>query len=393
MWHICRQSVRRVMAAVGLSAALSLSAVGAAEATPAPSPHPPRQERSTALQHTADRLVAELGLSRTGGVYLDNGRLVLTRTPATPTRAPTPGAGQDRIDIRRVQYSLSQLDGARSALDHYAKSHSAGQVQSWYVDVRRNQLVVEVPDGHRSKATRALIAAARRSRPGMVHVVTTAGDVHPAAANLYEGDSLDLTNGMECAAGFNARTSAGRWIVLTAGHCLQGNPAAYHRDAAYHSDYVGPTYAGRYPGSDFAAILVDTSRWSPQPAVDMRNGMARAVLGTAAPVVGSQVCQSSASTGWTCGTVQAYNQTVNYGNGNIVGGLVRFNGCVQPGDSGGAVMHGNDAVGLVSGGQFYNTGAQDVCGQRVGEPNVSFYQPIQPALRGLDARLLTYPTK
>lgn len=387
MWHIRRQSVQRIMAAVGVSAALSLSAVGVAQATPTPSPAPPHQNPTTALQHTADRLVAELGLSRTGGVYLDNGRLVLTKTPGS-TRA----AGQDQADIRRVQYSLSQLDGARSALDRYAKSHGAGQAQSWYVDVRRNQLVLEVPGGHRSTATRAFIAAARRSHPGMVRVTKTTGDVHPAASNLYEGDSLELTNGMECATGFNARTSSGRSIVLTAGHCLQGNPDAY-TVAAYHTDYVGSTYGGRYPGSDFGAILVDTSRWSPQPAVDMRNGMARAVIGTAAPVVGSQVCQSSGSTGWTCGVVQAYNQTVNYGNGNIVAGLVRFNGCVQPGDSGGAVMHGNDAVGLVSGGQFYNSGTQDVCGQRVGEPNVSFYQPIRPALRGLDATLLTYPSR
>lgn len=383
MWHIRRRSVQRIIAAVGASLALSLSAVGAAHATPQPSPNPPHQDPAATLQRTAHQLVNELGLSKTGGAYLNDGRLVLTTIPGTPARAPATSAGH-QVSSRTVRYSLIQLDARRSALDHSAQSHGAGQAQSWYVDVRQNKVVVEVPDGHRSPATRRFIAVAKRNGSGMVRVVTTAGDVRPAASNLYEGDSLELTNGLECSAGFNARTSSGNWILLTAGHCLQGDPTAYQ------ASYVGPTYAQRYPGSDFGAILVDTSRWSPQPAVDMRDGMARAVIATASPVVGSRVCQSSAATGWSCGVIQAYDQTVNYGNGEIVGGLVRFSGCVEPGDSGGAVMHGNDAVGLVSGGQFYASGNQDVCGQRVGVQNVSFYQPIQPALRALNASLLTY---
>jgi streptogrisin C len=288
------------------------------------------------------------------------------------------------VQAETVTYSLARLNAAKATLDRYARQHSVGQVRSWYVDVKHNRVVVEVRDGHRSAATRSFLRAVQDHDRGMIRVASTTSRFRPASSYLYEGDTIDLTNGYACSAGFNARTSSGAWILITAGHCLQGSPAAYR------GSYLGPTYGGRYPGADIGAIRIDTRQWTPVAAVDMHNGRARAVLRTAQPVVGSRVCVSSATAGWNCGVVQASDQTVNYGNGNIVYGLVRFDACVEPGDSGGAVMQGNSALGIVSGAQFYNGGGYEVCGGRVGVENVSFYQPIGPALRALNARLLTY---
>lgn len=50
------------------------------------------------------------------------------------------------------------------------------------------------------------------------------------------------------------------------------------------------------------------------------------------------------------GTVQALNVTVNYGADGIVYGMIQTNVCAEPGDSGGPLFDGNNAVGLTSGG-------------------------------------------
>jgi streptogrisin C len=87
--------------------------------------------------------------------------------------------------------------------------------------------------------------------------------------------------------------------------------------------------------------------------------------------------------------IQAYNQTVNYGGGDIVSGLVRHSACVEQGDSGGSNITGNSAQGVSSGGQLFQSGGSLVCGERVGQPNVSFYQPIGEALSANGLTLLT----
>ena len=69
--------------------------------------------------------------------------------------------------------------------------------------------------------------------------------------------------------------------------------------------------------------------------------------------------------------------------------LVRHSACVEQGDSGGSNMSGNFAQGVSSGGQLYQSGGRLVCGQKVGLPNVSFYQPVGEALSAYGATLLT----
>jgi streptogrisin C len=68
---------------------------------------------------------------------------------------------------------------------------------------------------------------------------------------------------------------------------------------------------------------------------------------------------------------------------------VRHSACVEPGDSGGSNMSGNFAQGVSSGGQLYQSGGRLVCGQKVGRPNVSFYQPVGEALSAYGLSLVT----
>lgn len=205
------------------------------------------------------------------------------------------------------------------------------------------------------------------------------------AAFLYGGQQVNMSNGFVCSVGFNARTSSGGYVFVTAGHCAEGFPT-FSRNGVT----IGRTRAYSFPGNDYASVNINSpSTWNPQGAVDMYNGFARVVRGRSQAPVGSSLCKSGRTTGWTCGTIQAYNQTVNYGGGDIVSGLVRHSACVEQGDSGGSNMSGNFAQGVSSGGQLYSSGGRLVCGQKVGLPNVSFYQPVGEALSAYGLSLIT----
>ena len=85
---------------------------------------------------------------------------------------------------------------------------------------------------------------------------------------------------------------------------------------------------------------------------------------------GAEACKIGATTGTTCGEVQAYNVTVRYAEGTVFG-LTRTNICTQPGDSGGAMFAGSRAQGITSGGTI---GGCSQSGFR------SFFQPADEAL-------------
>jgi streptogrisin C len=50
-------------------------------------------------------------------------------------------------------------------------------------------------------------------------------------------------------------------------------------------------------------------------------------------------------------------------------------------------MSGNQAQGLTSGGAGY--GSDGVCGEKVGQPNVSYIQPVNEALSAYGLALIT----
>jgi streptogrisin C len=327
----------------------------------------------------AGRLASELGARHSGGTYINRaGSVVVT---VTDTASASEVRGMDAI-VKHVDFSTRQLNQAQNALDRYAHAHAVGTVQGWYVDIRRNSVVVDTLKGTRGHTTSAFLATARSYGHKVDFRTVTTRSVDTA---LYGGQQVNMSNGFICSLGFNARTSSGTSVFVTAGHCGEGFPT-FSRNGTT----LGATRSYSFPGNDYAAVNINNpSFWQPQAAVDMYNGFARVVSGFSKASVGSSVCKSGRTTGWTCGTIQAYNQTVNYGGGDIVSGLVRHSACVEQGDSGGSNITGNSAQGISSGGQLYQSGSGLVCGQRVGQPNVSFYQPIGEALSANGLTLLT----
>jgi len=323
----------------------------------------------------ADTLETELGSRAVGSYYDEAGELVVAVSDlATADLVRAAGAIP-----RLVRFTADQLNAVQSELNRLASGSSAGKVRSWYVDPVSGTVVVTVPRGARDLITQRFLDRAKangdlvtiRSAPGQV--TTTADDF-----GLRGGLQVDKNTGYVCSLGFNARTTKGTRIFLTAGHCTAGKPS-FSRNG-----YVlGNTRTSSFPGNDFGSVGV-IEGWDQQGYVEGWGAGNVSVKGIANATVGSTLCKSGKSTGWTCGRIVARNVTVNYGSNRIVKGLFQHTACVEAGDSGGANMTGNYAQGITSGAALIN----GQCLEKTGQTNESYSQPIGEALQATRSRLV-----
>lgn len=391
----------RLVLAGAATAVMALTMVNPASAEPSNGPSDDRTSEEKAMQRqqgipraeaqkrlkqqgtlsaTAKQLTSSLGQGRTGGAYIDaeTGKLVVTVTKKADAAEVEAAGGTAKV----VSHSAKRLDNTRGQLDDLARSEGAGSVQGWYVDVRTNSVVVTTTKGSDDASARTFVKQAK-SLGQEVRVESTTAKVVPVAEDLYGGQQVEM-DGYICSSGFNATLASGEVIMLTAGHCAEGNPS-FSRDGVT----IGATYDFSFPDNDYAAVEVDTAAWNARGAVDTYDGNSRQITGNTEAPVGASVCKSGRTSSWTCGTIEATEQTVNYGEGDVVSGLVRHSACVEQGDSGGSNVAGNDAQGMSSGGQLFDQGGELVCGEKVGQPNVSFYQPVTEALEAYGATLVT----
>jgi streptogrisin D len=326
-----------------------LLAVAALLVAPAASAAP-RGASAPDVAATADRLTRSLG-AQAAGAYLDaSGRLtvnVLGARAAAQVRA----AGATPRLVTRSSASLGRVQAALNA------AGNAPVGASWGVDVASNTVLVSVPAGRG-----AAFVARARSFGSAVRVERT-----PAVrTQAFYGGQAIYRGGSRCSAGFNTRSGSGRNYVLTAGHCTDLGGTW----TTSSGQTIGPVAASSFPGNDYGAIRISNpASLDPRGGV-LHNGAFRDITGAGRVPVGSQACKAGSTTGTTCGTVQAYNVTVNYAEGTVFG-LTRTNLCTQPGDSGGALYAGSLAQGITSGGTI---GGCSQPGFR------SFFQPADEAL-------------
>jgi streptogrisin D len=298
---------------------------------------------------TADRLTRALG-AESAGAYLDaSGRLtvnVLGARAAAQVRA----AGATPRLVTRSSASLGRVQAALNA------AGNAPVGASWGVDVASNTVLVSVPAGRG-----AAFVARARSFGSAVRVERT-----PAVrTQAFYGGQAIYRGGSRCSAGFNTRSGSGRNYVLTAGHCT--NLGGTWTTSSGQT--IGPVAASSFPGNDYGAIRISSpASLDPRGGV-LHYGAFQDITGASRVPVGSSACKTGSTTGTTCGTVLAYNVTVNYAEGTVFG-LTRTDICTQPGDSGGALYAGSLAQGITSGGNFG--------GCRPGFR--SFFQPADEAL-------------
>lgn len=228
---------------------------------------------------------------------------------------------------------------------------------AWTVDERTGTLRVSVGSTVGGDDLARLDRTAARSG-GAVAVERLGG---PLRTLISGGDGAYASAGWRCSVGVNVQSGA-TYYFITAGHCTDGLPTWY--TGADLTTAVGPTTGTSFPGDDYGVVRYANAA-VPHPGtigtVD--------VTGTATAHVGQEVCRRGATTGVHCGRVTGLNATVNYGNGEIVYGLIQTNICAEPGDSGGPLYAGDKIIGILSGG----TGDCATGG-------TTYYQPIQEVL-------------
>lgn len=275
-------------------------------------------------------------------------------------------------DLYAILDELNMLSGK----GQHGKSSLTGLAR-WHVDPKSNSVVVTTLKGHQRSA--ALSALAKYG--DAVTYEETDRLPRPALGFMDGGDAI---NSGTCSAGFNLRDPAtGQGYLLTAGHCTAVGQANSGNDGTF----FGYTVESSYPGDDEALIRRDYSYWYQGPWVD-RNpsfGLTINVSGYSDVPVGSVVCKAGITTKWTCGLVQAKDETVMYDDdGTIVMyGLTQHSACVEPGDSGGANVASLSVwspEGVTSGAQMYWDGTRWRCGEVVGFSNFSWYFPIADSL-------------
>ncbi|WP_314149631.1 cell wall-binding repeat-containing protein, partial [uncultured Leifsonia sp.] len=191
-----------------------------------------------------------------------------------------------------------------------------------------------------------------------------------------QGWYLDLNNGYIsiCSTGFNGFRSGAKTLV-TAGHCLRANnPVPADPVTAYRYNQTRPNQnatAAGLPigtldsssfqfgdGKDAGLIPVTGSAQTPRPLTSTWNGSTIPVRGTVTATVGASICKSGRTTGWTCGKVLAVNEPIDVDDSTTVNSVVTTM-CMFHGDSGGAAMIGNYAVGVNSAGSWSSVACTD----------------------------------
>ncbi|MEO3930830.1 S1 family peptidase [Micromonosporaceae bacterium B7E4] len=337
---------------------------------------------------TAERLGRELG-DRSAGAWIDRATGELVVNVRDDDAAAVVRAADARPEY--VRYALSELEAHRARLDRAAKADGTGQVDSWYVDVRANRLVATVTGGaDRVRAgdreTSRFLDLVREAGP-MAQIRPSPGRAVPAAENVYAGRTVSNTAHV-CSAGFAAKDALNFQYMITAAHCVW-NDANININGSHFGarQYVDG-------GHDEAAVLNwYPAYWLQQPRVWNYSGSTTTqVTGYSDALVGSVVCKSGQTTGWTCGSIQQHNvpaKQMTYPDGQVglIHGLTQANMCVNRGDSGGPVLAGSLAQGTTQSAVLYKadgtpwTGiGNSYCGSQVGKPNISYYQPVSGTL-------------
>ncbi|MFG2492477.1 S1 family peptidase [Streptomyces caniferus] len=187
------------------------------------------------------------------------------------------------------------------------------------------------------------------------------------------GGSAIFGGNARCSLGFNV-TVKGAPAFLTAGHC--GNDSKTWTADQGGSQPLGTVADSKFPKTDFALVTYDDTSAKPESSVDLGNGSTQEITKAAEAAVGMKVQRSGSTTGLHDGTVTGLDATVNYGNGDIVNGLIQTDVCAEPGDSGGAMFSGDSAVGLTSGGSGDCTAGGE-----------TFFQPVTDALKATGAEI------
>ncbi|MEV4506743.1 S1 family peptidase [Streptomyces klenkii] len=281
----------------------------------------------------------------------------LTRTALATTLAAAAALLGTAAHAEPAAGSAALLASAATAVQSADVAGTA-----WAVDQGSGTLVVTadstVPDT-------ALARIKQQAGPAAdaIRIERTTGVLRPY---LGGGDAIYAPS-WRCSLGFNVRKGNTAYF-LTAGHCTEGKPPYYTNSG--HTTSIGPTTGTSFPGNDYGIVQYTNGSLAHPSEVNLYNGRTQKITAAGNASVGQAVQRSGSTTGVHGGKVTGLNATVNYGNGQVVRGLIKTNVCAEPGDSGGALFAGSTALGLTSGGSG-----------NCSSGGTTFFQPVGPALK------------
>ncbi|MGW0815296.1 S1 family peptidase [Streptomyces viridiviolaceus] len=311
----------------------------------------PKTLSVTAAGKLASTLLGDLGADAAGTYYDAKAESLVVNVLDEAAAQTVEEAG---AKARVVENSLAELKSARSTL----KQDATIPGTSWVTDPTTNKVVVTA-DRTVSGAEWAKLTKVVDGLGAKAELKRTEGEYKPFVAG---GDAI-TGNGGRCSLGFNV-TKGGEPYFLTAGHCTEG--ISTWSDSS--GNVIGQNEASSFPGDDYGLVKY-TAEVAHPSEVNLYNGSTQAISGAAEATVGMEVTRSGSTTQVHSGTVTGLDATVNYGNGDIVNGLIQTDVCAEPGDSGGSLFSGSSAVGLTSGGSGDCTSGGE-----------TFFQPVTEAL-------------
>ncbi|MFE9643227.1 carbohydrate-binding protein [Streptomyces sp. NPDC006365] len=318
----------------------------------------------------AGRLQNALG-ERFAGAWL-HGATSADLTVATTDVADIPVIEAGGAHAAVAKTGLDELGAAKEKLEATAARIKGLDTPVRYVDVRANRVTVQATS---RSAGNALIAASGVDRK-LVGVKVSA-DRPRALYDVRGGDAFhNIEAETRCSVGFSVTMDEQQGFA-TAGHCgRQGDSTA-----GYNSVAQGTFGAATFPGGDMAWVGVNDD-WTATPNVKAAGGSTIEVTGSVQALVGAAVCRAGSTSGWHCGRIEQHDTSVSYDEGTV-DGVTETTVCAESGDSGGSVVAGTQAQGVLSGGSGDCTSG-----------GTTYYQPINPLLEtyGLVLRTSTSST-
>ncbi|MCZ2525767.1 S1 family peptidase [Streptomyces sp. NPDC059506] len=306
-----------------------------------------------ASPEAAAAVAQQLGAAATAGTYVDDsGRAVVNVTDSEAAAEVREAGAVARV----VEHSTAELNKAGDA----AKAADIAGT-SWVIDPQTNKMVVTA-DESVSKAEMAKLKKAVAAHGDAVKVQRTAGTFNKLIGG---GEAIYASSG-RCSLGFNT-VKSGVYYFVTAGHCTDGAGTWYSNSG--RTTVLGSTAGTSFPVNDYGLVRYTNTSVTKHGSVYLYNGSYRDITGAGDAYVGQSVQRSGSTTGLRGGSVTGLNATVNYGNGDIVYGMIQTNVCAEPGDSGGAMFSGSTALGLTSGGSG-----------NCSSGGTTFFQPVKEAL-------------
>lgn len=312
---------------------------------------------SSAATQLAGSLESELKAEAAGSYYdAETEKLVVNVTSESAAETARAAGAEAKV----VEHSLVELNSAKAALD---KAEIVGTARA--VDPVSNQVVVTA-DSTVSKAKLAELEKAVDAQDGLAVLKHTEGEFKP----LIQGGDAIYSDGARCSLGFNV-VKDGEPHFLTAGHC--GSVGSSWSDSQGGAP-VGTMEDGTFPGDDQAIVKYESGADAPS-SVNLYDGSSQEITGARDATVGEEVQRSGSTTQVHGGSVVALDVSVSYPQGTV-NGLIQTDVCAEPGDSGGALFAGTDALGLTSGGSGDCSGGGE-----------TFFAPVPKALSDYGAEI------